>query len=123
MALWMLARMAVSSHYNDWVTSPDVTPIADECLCVSFADLSESLDADLAHAKFLHLAGDRHREFIDEEKVPWHLEVRDASAKEIAQQRFFAHVTGIQPDPSHKVFAVAITRNADDIGFGYVAVL
>src|ERR1700722_18819844 len=73
------------------------------------------VDRTLAHDEFLDLAGDRHREFVDELDVARHLVVGDLLAAERLDVVFGGAGAGTQLDPGADLFAIAIIRHADHL--------
>src|SRR5437867_3600099 len=63
------------------------------------------LDFHLADAELLHLAGDRHREGINNAEVLRDLEMGDFAAAEVADFLFSGRFSRFQPDPRENRFA------------------
>ena len=77
----------------------------------------------LAHLELLDLAGDGHRELVDDLDVARDLVVGDAAAAELPQRVGVDVGARSQPDPRHQLLAVAVVGHADhldvlDVGVG-----
>ena len=68
----------------------------------------------LAHLELLHLAGDGHRERVDDLHVARHLVVRDAALAELADLVLRDGRAVLHLDPGAELLAVAIVRDAED---------
>src|SRR5260370_26792260 len=69
----------------------------------------------LAHHEFLDLAGDGHREFVDEFDVARDLVVRDLTLAEIADLLGRQRLAGSRPDPCAKLLPVAVVGDAENL--------
>src|ERR1700722_1303436 len=72
-------------------------------------------DRALAHDEFLDLAGDGHREFVDELDVARHLVVGDAIAAEGLDLLLVDVFARTKPDPGAYFLAVAVVGHADHL--------
>src|SRR3954466_2955999 len=80
----------------------------------------ELLDRGVAHLELLHLAGDRHRELVDDLHVARHLEVRDLAAAPLAQRVAVERGALAELDPGHDLLAVALVGYPDHLRVGDV---
>src|SRR5258707_5045075 len=69
----------------------------------------------LAHDEFLDLAGDGHREFVDEFDVARDLVVRDLAVAEGADVLGRQRLAGSRPDPCAELLAVAVVGDAENL--------
>ncbi len=76
------------------------------------------LDHLLAHDKFLHLAGHRHREVIDEFDVAGDLKMRDLSLAEFADFLRRRGFTFFQADPGAQLLAIFGIGHANHLDVG-----
>ncbi len=83
--------------------------------CPPRALQAELGDAHLSHLDLANLAGDGHRELVDDAHVPRDLLVGDTAAAEGPHGRGVeGGRTGAQADPGHQLLAVAVVGHADD---------
>src|SRR5882724_12974080 len=66
----------------------------------------------VAHHEFLDLAGNRHREFVDEFDVARDFVVRDLALAEAADLLGRQRLAGSRPDPGAELLAVAVVGDA-----------
>ena len=77
----------------------------------------EAPDRLLAQQELLDLAGDGHRELVDDEHVARDLEVREPARAELAHRVGVERLRpGAQPDPRAELLAVALVGHADRPG-------
>src|SRR5277367_3916421 len=69
----------------------------------------------LAHHEFLDLAGDGHREFVDEFHIARNLVVRDLSLTEAANLLGGQRLARPGPDPGTELLAIAIVGDAENL--------
>src|SRR6266404_4352568 len=69
----------------------------------------------LAHQEFLDLAGNRHREFVDEFDVARDFVVRDLALAEAADLLGRQRLAGSRPDPGAELLAVAVVGDAENL--------
>src|SRR5207302_3847493 len=79
---------------------------------------TQLLDRRLAHLELLDLAGDGHRELVDEQHVARHLEMRQPPAAVVADVVLARRLAVLQPDPRAQLLAVLHIRHADDLYVG-----
>src|ERR1043165_7443540 len=85
-----------------------------EPICPSV--LAEELRRPLPHLDLAYLAGDRHRELVDDMHVPRDLVVGQLARAEFAQ-RFGGQLlrARAQPDPDHQLLAALRVGHANDL--------
>src|SRR5260221_8364897 len=69
----------------------------------------------VAHDEFLDLAGDGHREFVDEFDVARNLVVCDLALAEGADVVFRQRLAGSRPDPGAKLLTITIVGGAENL--------
>src|SRR6266404_9848680 len=69
----------------------------------------------LAHHEFLDLAGNRHREFVDEFDVARNFVMRDLALAEAADLLGRQRLAGSRPDPRAEFLAVAVVGDAENL--------
>src|SRR5438132_14330436 len=76
---------------------------------------AELLDRPLAELELLHLAGDGHRELVEEAHVARDLDVRDPAATGLAQLVLGDRRSRTDPHPRDQLLAEALVGHAADL--------
>src|SRR3979411_355948 len=76
----------------------------------------EDLHSHLAHFDLADLAGDRHREFVDDMDVARNLVVGQFAVRELADRLRIERASArLHPDPGADLFAVLLVRDTDHL--------